>query len=175
MIDTQIAPTSADRHGHDQLLEEAARHMFVLKRVMRRMLQQARARAGSPEEANMGEAQIQVLHALHDGGQLTAGDLADRCRVADPTMSKTLNHLEAQGLVVRRTDPTNRRVVQVTLTVAGQERLQQAQTEWTRNLAQVLYPLTNEQLHDLITGLSHLESLVDSDEHETRPSPQGVK
>src|SRR4051812_23644312 len=112
----KAAPTGTSAPSHDTLLRDAARHMLTMRRVMRLVVQQAKSQSLLPEGLRMGEAQLHVLYILSEEAQLTAGDLAERCHVADPTMSKTLNHLEAQGLVARRIDPTNRRVVQVTVT-----------------------------------------------------------
>jgi DNA-binding MarR family transcriptional regulator len=159
-----VAP-AADHKQHQQLLEDAARQMLVMRRVMRQVLKEARSKGTLSEDSPLGEAQLYALYALSETEQMTAGDLAARCHVADPTMSKTLNHLEAHGLVARRTDPRNRRVVQVTLTEAGHTELARAGAEWVGKLAAVLSPLTGAQLQDLIVAFGHLESLVGPDEH----------
>jgi len=166
MIETvpKVGSSERDTALQEQLLEEAARHLLGMKQVLRLVLQQARARAATPETTRVGEAQYFLLHVLGEEGQLTAGDLAGHCHVADPTVSKMLNHLEAEGLVARRTDPTNRRVVLVTLTAAGRVMLGRVEAEWMGSLAQVLRPLTSAQLQDLIVALGHLERLVGADE-----------
>jgi DNA-binding MarR family transcriptional regulator len=145
--------------------------MVVLRRVMRLVLQQAHKQMSVEDVARVGDAQLFVLHVLSHDGQMTAGDLATRCHVADPTMSKTLNHLEANGLITRQIDPTNRRVVKVTLTKEGGAILNHVETEMLRSLSQVLSPLTEAQLRDLIVAMGHLESLVGSDEGEHAASP----
>lgn len=145
---------------HDQLLMEAARELLGARRALRHVLQQAKAQAEGSPTLQVAEGQLYALHMLDEAGMLTAGDLAERCHVADPTMSKTLNHLEEHGLVERRIDPSNRRVVQVTLSPTGQALLRQARSEWVEGLAAVLRPLTSAQLSDLIVALGHLDSLA---------------
>jgi DNA-binding MarR family transcriptional regulator len=81
-------------------------------------------------------------------------------------MSKILNTLQAQELVTRRTDPANRRSVQVAITPAGQQELQRAVQARLGYLAGALDPLTDAQLHDLITALGHLANLGAAGETE---------
>jgi DNA-binding MarR family transcriptional regulator len=151
--------------------------MGNVRRIMKLVVKRVRDEAGSPEKAHMGEAQYHVLHALTDEGQLTAGDLAERCHVGYPAMSKTLGSLETSGLIERRTDPTNRRVVLVTLTPAGQATSTRMIAHFESRLAQVLGRLDNRQLEDLIVAFGHLETLIEDldQEQETAHSAKGVE
>ena len=143
---------------HEELLTAAALQLFRSTRVMRRIMTQARAACGA-EELPLSDAQIHVLKLLAEEPRLAPSDLAARCAVSDPAMSKILNTLEAQDLVTRRTDPTNRRSVQVAITPAGQQELARVVQGRIDYLARALDPLTDSQLHDLIIALGHLSSL----------------
>lgn len=73
-------------------------------------------------------AQMKVLFVLHHGGPAKVSDLAEALAVTAPSMTGTLERLVRQGLVERRDDPTDRRLVINALTPAGQalvERLHQ--------------------------------------------------
>jgi DNA-binding MarR family transcriptional regulator len=50
---------------------------------------------------------------------MTLGALAEHERVAPPTVTKVVGKLEALGLVVRRADPSDRRVARVSITDTG--------------------------------------------------------
>ena len=143
---------------HQELLAVAALQFFRSARVMRRILTQARAASGA-EDLPLSDAQIHVLKLLAEEDRLVPRDLAARCAVSDPAMSKILNTLEAQDLVTRRTDPANRRSVQVAITPAGQQELRRVVQARIDYLARALDPLTDAQLHDLITALGHLAAL----------------
>lgn len=52
---------------------------------------------------------------------LSVGELAERVLLAQPTLSKALDKLVADGLVERQREPNNRRSVTVRLTAAGRE------------------------------------------------------
>jgi DNA-binding MarR family transcriptional regulator len=82
---------------------------LILGRLVRRM------RA----EGRLPLAQMAVLGRLDRGGTTTVSALATAERVRPQSMSQTVNELEADGLVTRRPDPTDRRQLLVELTDAG--------------------------------------------------------
>ncbi|GAA2384524.1 MarR family transcriptional regulator [Dactylosporangium salmoneum] len=60
-----------------------------------------------------------VLEVLWDGDGLSPGELAARLQVATPTVVNTATRMEKDGLVERRPDPADRRVVRLYLTEKG--------------------------------------------------------
>lgn len=161
--------------SHEQLLLEAVQRSSVLQRIMRLVIQHVRSEFPGPSDSPetgispgdrpfppaIGEAQYHVLFVLATAGSLTVGELADRCHVADPTVSKILNHLEANELIERHVDRANRRVVRVVLTDAGRAAHQHMKRRFEAALARVLAPLTDAELTNLVVAFGHLESLVD--------------
>jgi DNA-binding MarR family transcriptional regulator len=172
--------------NREELLRWAVERSFVLGQVMRRALRQVRSEpaAGTPSDepirpgrdrgVEVGQAQFFVLHVLSEAGPLAVGDIAERCHVSGPTISRMLNLLEANGLIARRIDPANRRVIRVDVTEAGRA----AEAEMTRRfeaaLQNVLSPLTDDELADLITAFGHLERLVADDGDGARSSPRSA-
>ena len=63
--------------------------------------------------------QEQVVQALAGAGIMTMGDLAALLRVRPPTASKTVTRLAALGIVERRAESGDGRIVRVRLTEAG--------------------------------------------------------
>jgi DNA-binding MarR family transcriptional regulator len=186
--DAARGPSTLDR---EELLRWAVQRSFVLRQVMRRAIQQVRSElaGGNPPDqsirnrrergAEVGQAQFFVLHVLSEAGSLAVGDIAERCHVSGPTISRMLNQLEANGLIARRIEPANRRVIRVDVTEAGRA----AEAEMTRRfevaLQNVLSPLTNQELADLITAFGHLERLVADDSDDSQAAarsttPSGV-
>ena len=159
---------------HEQMLRQAIGRMYILQDIMRLVVQDVRSElarldtmprppAGpdkSSSVAPIGEAQYHVLFILATSGSLTAGGLADRCHVANPTISKILNHLESDGLVERHIDPANRRVVRVVLTDAGRAAHDLMKLRFEAALGRVLEPLSESELSDLINAFDHLGRLV---------------
>lgn len=62
---------------------------------------------------------IQVLYVLADGGERPVAGLADEARMDIAAVSRALRGLEADGLVRRRTDRADARVVLVSATASG--------------------------------------------------------
>jgi DNA-binding MarR family transcriptional regulator len=127
-------------------------------------MQAIRETADSPSDAGaestFAEAQYQVLYNLAQAGPLGVGEIAGRCHVAVPTISRMLKHLEDNGLVERHVDRANRRFVRVFLTEAGRAAEAQYEERAKAAFRYVLSPLTEEQLADVLVALGHLERLV---------------
>jgi DNA-binding MarR family transcriptional regulator len=70
-----------------------------------------RAGGTSAEWRGLTSTQRLILFELHDSGPLRLGALAERAGVTDPTTSRAVDGLVAAKLVVRRTDPDDRRAV----------------------------------------------------------------
>jgi DNA-binding MarR family transcriptional regulator len=158
----QIAGPNAGAEGgatHAELLAHAAARMPVMLRIMKLVAKRVIAEH-APLMATLGEGQWRALHVLDDDGTLQVGELAERCGVADPTVSKMLRSLEHTGLIERRTDPENRRTVWVSLTAKGLSLVDEMQASFEQGLAQVLRELNSDQLRDLLRTMSHLEQLV---------------
>jgi DNA-binding MarR family transcriptional regulator len=82
---------------------------LILGRLIRRMR----------SEGRIPIAQLAVLGRLDRGGPATVSALATAERVRPQSMSQTVSELEADGLLTRRPDPTDRRQLLVELTDAG--------------------------------------------------------
>jgi len=93
---------------------------YVLKQVqqvLRAKMDEAVGRRG------LTTPQFAALNALGAGGELSGAALARRSFVTPQTMNGIVVNLEAAGLVERRTDPTDARVLRVALTPDGRARL----------------------------------------------------
>ena len=64
-------------------------------------------------------AQFCVLIKLFEGDGLTQTELADRLYIENPTLVRTLDRLEASGLIERRRSPKDRRAYHVYLLPKG--------------------------------------------------------
>ena len=90
-----------------------------------------------------------VLGALFRYGELTVGELAALERVQPPTMTRKVTFLEEGGYVARRAHETDGRVVVVTLTDLGRERVladRLRRDEWLSRQLRDLTPAEREVL-----------------------------
>lgn len=105
--------------------------LMVVTRLARRLRRVAATDGISPTQRS-------ILTTLERRGPLTHGDLAAVERVRPPTITAAVDRLEAQGLVARTRDETDRRVTRVALTDPGRQLVADARRERTAYLAQRL-------------------------------------
>jgi len=87
---------------------------------------------GALAAVGLSLAKFRVLSRLVEAGEpLPLGGLADHCSCVRSNMTQLVDRLEAEKLVARMNDPSDRRSVRAALTAAGRER----QTEGVAALA----------------------------------------
>jgi DNA-binding MarR family transcriptional regulator len=80
--------------------------------------------AGLKRELHRERIQVpvwRVLAVLFGRTMTTVTDLANRCALQQPTLSKLLDRMEQQKLVSRTISERDRRIVYITLTITGRE------------------------------------------------------
>ncbi|SNQ52169.1 putative transcription regulator protein [Frankia canadensis] len=115
-------------------------------------------------------ARFKVLRLLAETGPCRLRDLADAVTVAPRTMTETVDALAADGLVTRRSHPTDRRAVLLALTEAGQEALAEGQRRQADSVAVLTRRLNAPQRARLVELLSLIavdEPRGDATGHET--------
>lgn len=105
-------------------------------------------------------SQLSALSALAKRGELSLGELATIERVAPPSMTRIAARLEESGLVERRIDASDRRVVRVVLTAEGQQLLDETRTRRDAFLAARLRALSDDERRVLAEALPLLERLA---------------
>jgi DNA-binding MarR family transcriptional regulator len=104
-----------------------------------------------------------VLGCLFRNGDLTVGELAAHERVQPPSMTRTVNALDAGGFISRRAHETDGRQVVVSLSDAGRATLLADRARRDAWLARRLRDLTPEERETLRRATPLLERLASSD------------
>jgi DNA-binding MarR family transcriptional regulator len=73
--------------------------------------------------AGLNSLEWRVLATLSDSAPLGVGELALEVLAKQPTLTKSIDRLQAQGFVERRADPADARRARVALTAAGRRRV----------------------------------------------------
>lgn len=97
-----------------------------------------------------------VLHDAVAATGLSQRELAERIGLEGPTLTRHLDRMEAEGLIVRRRDPHDRRVWRIEPTAAGRrlyERLRRTADRLERTLTSGLEAAEIQALRDLLTRL----------------------
>jgi DNA-binding MarR family transcriptional regulator len=124
---------------------------LVIARLARQMRQQAMP--------GLSPTQVVTLFTL-EPASMTLGALASAERVQPSTMTVIIDRLEAQGLVRRCSDRSDRRVVRVALTAAGRRVLSKRRAHSNVILGQRLETLTATQRATLAKAVEVLNTLV---------------
>ena len=130
----------------------AARLRLSITRMARQLRQTA--------DSDLSPTQGSVLATISAHGPLSLGDLAERERVASPTITKVIAGLHERGLVSKTTDPDDRRFVRVELTPEGTALLERSRARKNAWLARQLRDLDADSLERLVAATEVLEHLT---------------
>jgi DNA-binding MarR family transcriptional regulator len=137
----------------------------VLSRVSRLARHLDRARRAAFAGHGLQPWEFDVLAALRRQGlpyELSPGALLHTTLVTSGTMTNRIDRLEQAGLVRRRADPEDKRGVLVTLTAAGQARVDAALDGLLEAEQALLAPLPETSRHTLADLLRTLLAPLDA-------------
>ena len=102
---------------------------------------------------------VATLSTLDSSGPWRLTELAGREGISQPSMTAMVSRLERLGLVERRRDPSDGRIVLVAITGAGQDMLRRRRTgrvAFLSSLMGALDPAEQRALADAATALRHM-------------------
>ncbi len=148
---------ATDRSGADDAAAAILESVPLAMRAIR-----ARMREGRP--AGLSVAQFRALLHLRRRPGSGLSEIADHLGTSVPAASELVSRLVRQGLVVRETDPAERRRIRLTLSPAGTAQLDEAQRvamQWLRGLVEALEPGRRRALVEALTDLRRLIQAVE--------------
>lgn len=101
---------------------------------------------------------------------IASGELAERMHVSSGTTTSLIDNLERRGLVVRLTDPDDRRRVLIDITPAAQELLDELLPEVSRLMTHLFGQLSDSKLIALRATLDDIRASMDAFDGEITPS-----
>jgi DNA-binding MarR family transcriptional regulator len=123
--------------------------IHLLRRVRRR-----------DDETGVSAPHLSALSVLVFAGPKTLGELAAAEQVTPPSMTRIVRNLEADGLVLRETDPDDRRVTRVRPTERAREILIEGRRRRIADLAERLAALGDEDLETLGRAAELIETVL---------------
>jgi len=102
-----------------------------------------------------------LLLELETSGPRTQAQLAIACGYEPPTITLSVRQLEATGLVIRRSSPTDGRATIVELSDQGRALLVELKDAWREVAEQTVAGLTSTSVEELTTVLEDLAASLD--------------
>jgi DNA-binding MarR family transcriptional regulator len=113
----------------------------------------------APLEVSTSQREVLLLVGKRAGRSVA--EIADELGLAPNSVSTIVTQLVGAGLLVRETDPQDRRVGRLSLTAPAQEALDAARARRRGVLHEALDRLSPRQLADLAAGIDALEALAE--------------
>lgn len=165
MVEKQAPPATPyfDRASAVQESSAGSLHdtLAIANRLRPVLLRLHRALRTEAHDLGVTSTQASLLAAITRSPNIGLGELAAQEHLTSPTLVNHIDKLEAAGFVERvRSHPTDRRRVEIRVTVAGAqmvERLRERRTAW---LAAHLEQLTPEELTAVAAAIEPLNKLV---------------
>jgi DNA-binding MarR family transcriptional regulator len=132
----------------------------AFRRVFR-SLSRLRGRDTHLGAGELSHAQFELLHELHERGELPAGELAGAARLAPATVTQMLDHLAECGHVERVRSQTDRRVVVSRLTPQGRRKIEAKREAWQGRWERALAGVQIEELRTATRVLERLGEMVE--------------
>ncbi|WIB59337.1 MarR family transcriptional regulator [Curtobacterium sp. MCLR17_007] len=149
--------------GQTDRTEIAARLAGAVGRINRR------ARSDS---ASLGYGIVSALATIQREGPLRPGDLSRLEVVTKPTMTRILTELEQRGLIAREADPTDGRAFKVSITDAGVTAVEDARSQRTGIVAELIHDLPASDLDAIAGALDALERIAQGQGVQQEPSSE---
>lgn len=148
---TALAPTPDDVAGR------LRRSMMRLTRMLRQH-----------DDDDLSPTLASSLFMIDREGPLSLGDLATRERMTRASVTAVVDKLLRQGLIERRHDQADRRVVRVQVSAAGRRRVNARRSKRTAWLTERLEELSSADVARLAAATEVLERIIDLGEEADR-------
>jgi len=114
----------------------------------------------STQRLGVTVSQGYILLAMPESDNITMNELSVKMRLANSTMTRMVDQLVQKRLVIRETDPQDRRIVLVHLTDKGREERSTFRSTLQDIFSQVLGELSVEEREDVLYSLRSLNSAI---------------
>lgn len=150
MPETSTASEEAKRAVDQVVASRIEAAVTRLARLMRSEIQVA-----------LTPSQASALGTIRNHGPLTLGELAERERVAPPSITAMVSRLEEAGYVERSADPADARVCRVSVTAEAEAMIAEARRRKADWLLQRMEDLTAADRRALLGAVDAIETLAE--------------
>ena len=142
----------------EQMTRELGGEMMLFHRLYAEKISK-RFRRLHVDTLSEAEFLLAAIVARHDG--LSTSELCERAMMLKQQVTRTVNQLEAKGLVTRRRSCTNRRVVHLHTTQAARELMDQVQASVHQEMDGILSEMTDDTLREYLQALQTINRILE--------------
>jgi len=142
-----IAPHSDPENLAELLHSTAIRLLRTVRRV--------------DEASGLTAPRLSALSVIVFNGAITLGKLAEAEQVQPPTMTRIVNALEEQELVVKALDPRDGRVIRIAATTKGKKVLIRGRARRVQFLSEQIRHLEKAEQENLSAALVTIQKVID--------------
>jgi len=141
------------------MIDTVAQNMFhVLPLIKKRLLHMDLVQ----KEHGTPLSHVQVLAMLQDVGTMSVSEISRRLGIAKPNITPLVDRLFAAGYVDRQHDENDRRVVNIVLLPAGEEKLAAIRATIARQIQVQAEDLSVTEFRELSESLSSVVRILSS-------------
>jgi len=115
---------------------------------------------GLMQDSGFTFPQLSVISILAKNGKQKVSDVSEKMGLSDSTVSGILDRLEQKGIIERKRNKDDRRVVKIYLSNGSQEICQEFHRKREEYFAHLLKELSKQEINDIIKGLEILNRVV---------------
>lgn len=121
------------------------------------------------KESGLTTAQIVVLQAVRDLGEVTTGRISNEVNLSAGTVTTIMDRLEARGLIERYRSERDRRVVHARLTAAGAARLKRSPALLHERFIEAFTRLDPSEQDRILRTLDEVAEMLGAGEIDAAP------
>lgn len=115
----------------------------------------------SGHDPRLTKTQLNTLYVLHIHGRLNMSALSSHVNRQKGSFTSVVDSLERLGLIERRPDPKDRRVVNTELTPAGKKYMERARKIILEHLENKLHALTESERSDFREAVATINRITE--------------
>ena len=141
------------------MIDAVAQNMFyVLPLLKKRLMHMDMVQ----KEHGTPLSHVQVLAMLQDAGTMSVSEISRRLGIAKPNITPLVDRLYESGYVDRQHDENDRRVVNIVLLPAGEEKLAAIRATISRQIQSQVEGLTVSEFRELDDALASAVRILSS-------------
>jgi MarR family 2-MHQ and catechol resistance regulon transcriptional repressor len=143
------------------ILDSVVRELLAIPPLVRRGINRKVVRAAFNQVGKgISVPHFEIMKVLEEAGTQHIAEIGEKLLIPKSQMTLLIDRLVNLGIVARRTDATDRRLSNVSLTEKGKAILEEKGRVLRANFAEKLSRLTDDEIEELAVSLRRLKNIL---------------